>query len=487
MSTSAIPRPKNIDDYSASPDRVIRELTRVSKYFIKKDPEDLNRETNLRKALETLGKDGIDEQVEHIAVSLKGFWANYASANIGELFQKFPLIEKAFYGLELTEEGGRYRDHFLHMFNCFILGARIISLIVSSKNFKEERDSNIERVFKVVHEGEIQKWPWMTQRRYPPVERLYFLWTHIATFHDIGIPVEHLSAVKDGLNPFYKHFGISLGDLWLTQHPAYNPQINYYIDSMCKLWNLDEGIELDKKGLYKRMNSPNPYIQAILTDELNKPITETGHGAVGSLCLLKSIMESHVRKWKGKYNFDTQEAFNVFTDSIFEMDIARCALVIALHDVEPEKYPLIFPLKFDKAPLLFLLILCDELQEYFRPEGISLRPIVKLKKRPKLEVEVVNCSGGLKISLKIFICYPKEIFSEQDKILKQIKNYYKSKNEESPPNKLVDYLKQYWLKTGERIKKKLSSGTEEPVHWALRVYVEERNSEPPTEILLIKS
>jgi len=83
--------------------------------------------------------------------------------------------------------------------------------------------------------------------------------------------------------------------------------------------------------------------------------------------------------------------FNRYTEYVLEQDIARAALAISLHAISKDRRtgasPKIFPVGFDSFPLTFLLILSDELQEYLRWEGVSLRRQLMFNCHPLLEVK----------------------------------------------------------------------------------------------------
>lgn len=78
--------------------------------------------------LETL-EDSPDKVIQSAADSLKGIWKNYTDEETADIFRDFAGVQRALFGLEY-EEGSprRYREHILHMFHVFIMGARFLSL-----------------------------------------------------------------------------------------------------------------------------------------------------------------------------------------------------------------------------------------------------------------------------------------------------------------------------------------------------------------------
>jgi hypothetical protein len=69
----------------------------------------------------------------------------------------------------------------------------------------------------------------------------------------------------------------------------------------------------------------------------------------------------------------------------------RAALAISLHALGPDEkggaFPRVFPLDFKSYPLAFILVLSDELQEYLRWEGASVKKHLKFDYHPVLRVE----------------------------------------------------------------------------------------------------
>lgn len=385
----------------------------------------------------------IDEQIDSAGDCLQEFWANYSRKHLAGVLRGFPKIEKALYGLELEEEtGARYRDHFLHMFNVFILGSRILSLFLSGLE-EDKIDNSIREFFKV--EPEPKEVPF--DKKYNAKNRLFFLWTLIATFHDVGIPIEHLEKIRDGLNNFLNHFGLRIREFTLERQSSLDAQINYYINLMSRMF--DCRIKMTN-SIYE-MNSarPHPYIYKALADAYS----EDDHGVVSALCLFRSIEETFLTGYHEEEKNDLNlEQCKQYVSYVLEQDIARTALAIALHSCKLEEHPKIFPISFDEFPLTFLLILCDELQEYFRPEGISLEPITKLKKMPSVKVHV---DEGI-FAIEIEIYYSQLSISEkhQKQILNQAQIYAQQKGEPEPKT-IEKLLKWYWSEVMERLEQKL--------------------------------
>jgi hypothetical protein len=87
-----------------------------------------------------------------------------------------------------------------------------------------------------------------------------------------------------------------------------------------------------------------------------------------------------------------------------KQDIARAARAISLLDLKPDKetgYPEFIPLNFLDYPLTGLLIIVDNLQEYLRWEGTSIRGGTKLLLFPEVAIDASD--DRLSIEFAFFV------------------------------------------------------------------------------------
>jgi hypothetical protein len=69
--------------------------------------------------------------------------------------------------------------------------------------------------------------------------------------------------------------------------------------------------------------------------------------------------------------------YDKYVRNVLQCDIARSSLCILLHGLADKEYPALYPVDIGRLPLTWLAILCDELQEFLRPEGIDRRLVVQ--------------------------------------------------------------------------------------------------------------
>jgi len=301
------------------------------------------------------------------------------------------------------------------MFNVFIFGALILSRLRS-----KIPDEEIQSLLKVAGEHEIKERFPFKEKPYSPVKRLFFLWTLISTFHDVAIPIEKIRKVEEGFNKFLSLFGYRLKELDIEMSPSIDSQLQYYFGLIARIYSGHLTIE---HGLYRRPLKPNPYVYKTLTRALD----ENDHGVVSALFLFRSIEEAHLRGMVRGVSLNVEE-YSDYIMTVFQHDISRAALAIAFHNLSPEDFPKLFPVKFGDFPLLSLLILCDEIQEHFRPEGPNFETTTKLKSFPTLKVEKTKLAKDVQpLNIEIqhkYKCFGEtsrnEIWSKWDKISKTL-------------------------------------------------------------------
>lgn len=335
-------------------------------------------------------------QIQHTHDFIREIWKKYDCLDVAEIYTNFIKIEEALYGLERDESlGKRYRDHFVHMVNCYIFGLRIISYL--AKNIPEPIFKDI---FKVENENLLQiGLPFGDNYTYK--QRVFYLWTLIATFHDIAIPFQHLTGIGKGIDDFIKEFGWKFRDAKITMRDYDSSQLYYYFNLLSSIYggNL-EFIEDGKK--YKRLEKTNYYLSKIL----GRAFDIKDHGVLSGFFMWKTIEEIFLIGRSDKYQFNIDE-FNTYAEYVLEQDIARAALSISLHNIAEEPktkvYPKIFPIRFKTLPLTFLLILSDELQEYLRWEGISLIKEMKFQYHPFLDIQFYKSNNSIRVKVEFAV------------------------------------------------------------------------------------
>lgn len=281
-------------------------------------------------------------------------WEKYIGLFYSDFLEVFePSLQYVF---AETREGGKiYRDHYLHQFQVFLLGVSIID--------------NLYEIF---------------EKKYKNPE---LSWLIASSFHDIAYPVQ---LYDDWSEEFFKKvFNIdkSPGTLELKSNfidQSFLSCMGHLIVSLCRL-------HLNKKLEANWLSEKNDLVQFFYKEIT----TAKNHGILSSISLLKMIQfPPNKEKIRKKVKKEFQEVLqNIFVPS---------ALAITLHEREiwsglkegrkKDRLPVVLPcLKFEDDPLSFLLIFCDNVQEWGRPS----------KSQEKEEHE-----KGKRFYLKEFICDP---------------------------------------------------------------------------------
>lgn len=300
------------------------------------------------------------------------------SGNIGIYYSEFleifePSLQYIFAD-KREKQGSIYRDHYLHQLQVFLLGLPIIDSFWT--DFK--LDTEI-----------------ITQKRYPNPE---LCWLIAASFHDMGYPVQKYDKWSEQfLNEVFKiksHSGtLEFKSKFIDEHFLYC--LGYLI---CELHctHICKGKELQSNWLAKENDCVQFFYQQI-TDKKN-------HGLMSSISLLKTILFTsdkedvpNVIKIKNKFG-----DFDLFLKEI----LCPSALAISLHDPSiwsgtficdnkvKKVENFVKKVKFVDDPLSFLLIFCDTIHEWGRPN---------------IAIDMETDKMAKKFYLKEFECNPKQI------------------------------------------------------------------------------
>jgi len=328
---------------------------------------------------------------------IQALWEKYDCKQVAEKFDNFVKIEQALYGLERDKEkGGRYRDHFVHMFNTFVFGLRIISILFDKVNGDEGKE-----LFKVEDEDLVSVGlPFSSNYDYK--QRTFYLWMLISTFHDIAIPFQHMPKIGEGITRFVEEFGWIVSEPILTMSNFDSSQLYYYFTMLSEIYNSKlKLVEEGKKYERDLLNISKNYV----AKTLGRSFDRREHGALSGFFMWKTIEEIFLlglsKRYRDKIGLKN---FDIYDQYVLQQDIARAALAISLHTLTKKKetgHPEIVPIKFGEYPLTFLLILADELQEYHRHEGGTILGNTKFRCQPKISLSYEKNNIDLKIAFSL--------------------------------------------------------------------------------------
>ena len=412
--------------------------TRISDRLFKPGTDEArDLKSQIANIIDRLSSGETDLAVSRVIDFFLTLWTHFSVKSQGEMYLSFAKTEMALYGLELTEQGDRYRDHLIHVFNVFVTGLVIISDMLN------QDEKLLWKTFKIKPESEKLPFP----SRYDSPRRLYYLWMLASTLHDIALPVDHLQKLNDGLKRFYDHFKMEGSELTFNFPSMSVVKASGYFRTMDIMFN--EGVEYNThpgEPTYQldKTHQHSPYFLRALYGGWEK----RNHGVIGSFYLYDSLERTFLEgqhkilkydldvnavsyrglvvplpnereKWpallkekgipenewdsqqvKRAYSGDRRQSLD-YTRYVLEQDITRAAVAIAIHNMSHKQHPRLFPISFVKLPITWFLIFLDEVQEFFRPEGLWLHSVIRFQDFPTIRVKKGGPSHGFKVSVDL--------------------------------------------------------------------------------------
>jgi len=481
-------------------------VSRIDKLFFK--------ESEAEKALEDI--EGIlndfykpkelDTTVENVTQFLRRIWERYSLGIYVDVFVDFARAEKALYGF-----GENYRDHLMHVFNVHLVGLLFFSAILKTE------ENRIFELLKIKKEPKTVPFP----NQYDEKLRLYYLWCLMSTFHDIAIPIDYRTQLVEGFGQYLNYFKIETGEFYLKFPFMTRLDVDRYSDMMSKLFDaklsLSESNEQKSYEVGQPNTAPYLYLRSILAGAMNR----YNHGVLGAYFLFKSIEELFLsgKNLRPKYDLDlcsitrggekielppekkawneklakfdslsdeeladTQRTYDLtrgetrdYYNYVLKQDVARAALAIALHSVDPDKSPKIFPLKFSDFPLACLLILFDELQEFYRPEGLELTEVVRCRKFPDIDSTVEFLNGKPRIKIRASYDLQRPGKKREEMLVSKYNGCVRKSTFKANGGTIGNYdklVRLTWDHIFKTIKKKIDFRTEEPLEIYVKVTIE---------------
>jgi hypothetical protein len=363
-------------------------------------------------------------------------WQKYDCEDIIKILDTFTMVEPPILDLERASSKA-YRDHYVHTFNVFILGLRILSKIILEFGVEASKilKVNDERLHEKIDGFHDYNWK----------ERLFYIWTLISNFHDISVPITRLDSFNKGLNAFFHQFGL------VVTGPSLEPNYPSDLGEFChNLSCIYEG-KLNQKDdwLYQR-SQENHYISSMLKHEFRK----NNHGVLSSYLMYEKMDEIFLEgRNKAESRLDIDK-YNIYVDNVLKEDIARAALAISFHDlsiVEKTGYPKCLPIDFSDFPLTYLLIIVDSMQEYLRWEGTSIKGNTKFLSFP--QVKITKDEANIKLDF-CFIIEKDEVV--QNYLLSQAKSLSVRKSLETMPRDYKEASQLLFKEVCQEIKSKVN-------------------------------
>ena len=284
---------------------------------------------------------------------------SYGIDEIARYFDDFDVFESVLYGLDRY-----YRDHINHVLQVWAIGIGLIYHSTPKLNDGFEIDMNKDFHFEI-NEKE-------NKEKTISVSELWAMWTVIALCHDLGYPIEKTSQINKQAKKIISYFGnmqfteldysFSILNTFLVEK-----FLNIISSKVCEIpkYEKEKSENCSKKEFYTS-------IQTKYRDKLSKSLEDYKHGIFSSLLLFKNLT----------YFLETD--YSVNSNSIDDLDAKQFYIrKEILRSIAGHTCPKLYHKELNT--LSFLLILCDELQEWNRP---NFDNYISNHKESEIEIEI---------------------------------------------------------------------------------------------------
>ncbi len=293
--------------------------------------------------------------------------SSYGIDDIAKYFDDFIDFESVLYGTD-----SHYRDHVDHVLQVWAIG---INLIAHNKfdlfdNYQITNEYNFH--FEI---------PNKDNKNVISKSELWAIWTVIALCHDLGYPIEKTAKINIQAKKIIGHFGnMNFSEL------------NYSFD-IFNSFLVDKFLNLISSKAIRKNNEKTNEIELAITeiqtkyrDKFSKSLEDYKHGIFSSLLLFKNL------------TYFLESDYYMSGDNLSEEDLRQFYIrKEILRSIASHTCPKIYHLSLNT--LSFLLILCDELQEWNRPKFDVLIKR-EINTEPQVEIREYTLAPNQKIHIK---------------------------------------------------------------------------------------
>jgi len=282
--------------------------------------------------------------------------SSYGIEDLAEYFSDFINFESVLYGSD-----DYYRDHVDHVLRVWGIGIGLLNeQIENFKFFDNAKYFNDNFSFSTSEEDIL----------YLVKGEVFAMWTIIALCHDLGYPIEKSSKINNKLRKILNHFGQIDIEEFSYNFGLFN---NYLVE---KFLNISAS-----KPFIDEHNKKYTLIQSKYRDKISKSLEDYKHGVFSALLIFKTLTYF----LETDYSYEKNES--LLSEDLRQFYIRKEILRAITAHTCPKLYHV------DLNTLPFLLILCDELQEWGRPRFQDLKQgsiHVKEGQNPKIFIQEFN-------------------------------------------------------------------------------------------------
>ena len=261
----------------------------------------------------------------------------YGIDELSGYFDDFVAFESVLYGT-----GEFYRDHIHHVLNVWVLGVGLLfghapisinlseDFKVSKKDFHFQIENDKSQS---ISKGE-----------------LWSMWTIIALCHDLGYPLEKASQINQKVRKIVNHFGcLNFNELNFNFDILNTFIVEKYLNIISS-----KTVKSDENCPDENFEQHHTKIQHKYHDKFSKSLEDYKHGAFSGLLLFKKLtyfLETDYAPTNETLSTEDLRQFYIRKEILRSICGHTCPKIYHLH----------------LNTLSFLLIICDELQEWGRP------------------------------------------------------------------------------------------------------------------------
>jgi|GEM_PF-6841928 len=307
-----------------------------------------NSGADARKNLRTIVADFLNCDNERHRGTLAAMIINYVllphakgaeAASLADVLNMFELFGQYDY----TEN----RKHLVHQLNTFLLG---LLLYKNVDTLRDHINKEMENTTDFYSSGDKKG-------------EFLFRWRLCALCHDIGNGISLFKDDTDQINKYIFYLQLLTNEKWGEAEEGVHKLLSLDRDKNA-LSVLDEVGENTNMTDFFRSLKGNP-VKDIYYD----------HGVVSALILLKLLDQMYSKLSEQTIHY---KGHNVsFKRKYFDNSIVRSAYAIAVHNIDfyPDIYATIWSSErmydSEKRPLVFLLKICDSLQEWYKAKALD--------------------------------------------------------------------------------------------------------------------
>lgn len=288
--------------------------------------------------------------------------SSFGITSLEEYFNDFVEFEAVLY----TEK--YYRDHIHHVIQVWGIGVGLL-FCNGRKRIPLKFSEDIEYSNKIFH-GKIG----VTSQNKISRTELWAMWTIVALCHDLGYPLEKASKINQKVKSIVAHFGCKdFVELNFKFDIPNTPLIEKFLKIISSKTICD--------NIGKEQNKYHTEVQQKYYDKFSKSLEEYRHGMFSGFLLFKVLvyfLETDFSPHKNTLTAEDRRQFLIRREMLRAICCHTCPTIYHI----------------DLNTLSFLLILCDEIQEWDRPRFDDLY-CTREASAPKLRIKKFLIKDGL--------------------------------------------------------------------------------------------